>query len=454
MRRLRRKHGDGGFSLIELLVVLAVLPIIVAALSIAIIAMLNLQGSTTNSLADSSDAQTVSAYYEQDVQSASNITTSATTTQCGPGTQILGLEWNLNPQTSQYASVVSYVEVGTTPNLSLVRQFCAAGYSATPTSRSYVSHDLPTGPLVPTITPSTDAAGASAGWFSAIGLQGISLSVAEPGSKFTYTLFSVPRTSVSASQLTGVGTPTASCNFATPTTGTYASTLCFVDFSSYNYLSTSHTCPGNPALGQWMTAAIVNTPYTLSFCILSSATPSTSTGTLCNTGTGPQYPATVVPCPLPTYFAAPASEAFLGNNGFYTGVPGKPALYENAEGTTASVTISNIQLLNSNGATATGWELVTGDAESTDAGESMTWTSDQLLNLLPNSATSPIGNACAYPMPGQGLTGAGTSVVTCKSSVNSDKTGTVMLEAAAPTKLSVQMVGTGLEAMFMGVLLP
>jgi prepilin-type N-terminal cleavage/methylation domain-containing protein len=447
MSRLRRKHAESGFSLIELLVVLAVLPIIVAALSIAIIAILNLQGSTTNSLADSADAQTVSAYYEQDVQSASNITTSASATPCGPGTQILGLEWNLNPQTGQYQSVVSYVEVGTAPNLSLVRQFCAAGPSATPTSRSYVSHDLPSGPIVPTITPSSDVAGAAAGWISAVGLQGVSLSIAEPGSKFTYTLFSVPRTSVSASQLTGVGTPTASCNFATPTTGTYASTLCFVDFSTYNYLSASHTC-------QTMTAAIVNTPYTLSFCILSSVLPTPSTGRACSATTGPIYAATVIPCPLPTYFDAPTSEAFLGNNGFYTGVPGDPALYENAEGSTATVTITKIQLLNSNGNPATGWELITGDAESTDSGESMTWTSDQLLNLLPNSPTSPYGNACPYPNPGQGLTGVGTSDVTCKASVSSDKTGTVMLEAAAPTQLTVQMVGTGLEAMFMGVLLP
>jgi prepilin-type N-terminal cleavage/methylation domain-containing protein len=444
---LQRKHADDGFSLIELLVVLAVMPIIVAALSIAIIAMLNFQGSTSNSLADSADAQTVSAYYEQDVQSATNITTSSTATPCGPGSQILGLEWNLNPQTGQYQSVVSYVEVGAAPNLSLVRQFCTAGPSTTPTSRSYVSHDLPAGPIMPTITPSSDVAAAAAGWISAVGLQGISLSIAEPASKFTYTLFSVPRTSVSASQLTGVGTPTASCNFATPTTGTYASTLCFVDFSSYNYLSPPATC-------QTMTAAIVNTPYTLSFCIHTSATPLTGKGTLCNTGTGPLYAATVVPCPLPTYFAAPASEAFLGNNGFYTGVPGDPALYENAEGSTALVTITQIKLLNSNGNPATGWELVTGDAESTDAGEQMTWSSDQLLNLLPNSSTSPYGNACANPSPGQGLTGVGTSLVTCKASVNSDKTGTVMLEAAAPTMLTVQMVGTGLEAMFMGVLLP
>jgi prepilin-type N-terminal cleavage/methylation domain-containing protein len=435
----RRSHAEGGFTLIELLVVLAVLPIIVAALSIAIITMLNLQQGTTSSVGDSADAQTVSSYYEQDVQSATNITTSSSAMQCGPGTQVLGLEWN--------QSVVSYVEVGASPNLSLVRQYCASGPSATPTSTSYVSHDLPAGPIVPTITPSSDVSPASTGWISAIGVTGVSLSVDQPGSHFTYTLFSVPRTSVSASQLTGVGTPTASCNFATPTTGTYASTLCFVDFSTYNFQSASGKC-------QTMTAAIVNTPYTLSFCILTSATPISSTGRACLANSGPVYAATVIPCPLPTYFDAPTSEAFLGNNGFYTGVPGDPALYENAEGTTASITITKIQLLNSGGNPATGWELVTGDAESTDAGESITWTSDQLLNLLPNSPTSPIGNACPYPAPGQGLTGVGTSEVTCKASVSSDKTGTVMLEAAAPTTLTVQMVGTGLEAMFMGVLLP
>jgi prepilin-type N-terminal cleavage/methylation domain-containing protein len=447
MNARRGSDSEGGFSLVELLVVLAVLPIIVTALSLAIIAMLNLQGSTTHSVADSADAQTVSAYYEQDVQSAAKITTLASATPCGPGTQLLGLEWNLNAQTGQYQSVVSYVEVGSSPNLSLVRQYCASGPSATATSSTYVSHDLPVGLIVPVITPAAKSTAAGSGWTSTVGVTGVSFSVDEPGSSFTYNLFAVPRASVSASQLTGVGTPTASCNFATPTTGTYASTLCFVDFSTYNFQSTSGVC-------QTMTAAIVNTPYTLSFCILSSATPSSSTGRACLANSGPVYAATVTPCPLPTYFDAPTSEAFLGNNGFYTGVPGDPALYENAEGTTASVTITNIKLLDSNGNSATNWELVTGDAESTDGGESITWSSDQLLNLLPNTPTSSIGNACPYPSPGQGLIGVGTSVVTCKASVSSDKTGTVMLEAAAPTKLSVQMVGTGLEAMFMGVLLP
>ncbi len=120
--------------------------------------------------------------------------------------------------------------------------------------------------------------------------------------------------------------------------------------------------------------------------------------------------ASVSPHAIPTYFAPPTSEAFLGNNGFYTGIPAHPALYQTSSGTT-TVTITNIQVLDSNGNPASGWELVTGDAESTDAGESLSWTSNKALNGLPNtnSATAPYGNACAYPSMSRrgGLDGVG-----------------------------------------------
>ena len=147
----------------------------------------------------------------------------------------------------------------------------------------------------------------------------------------------------------------------------------------------------------------------------------------------------------------------MGNNGFYTGIPGDPALYQDpnsgtgyTQGATSYVYITNIKLLDQNGHPASNWELVTGDAETTDAGESMTWTSNQNLTLLPNSLTSLYGNSCLN----NGPTGVGTMSVTCSSSVTSDKTGTVMLEASAPTSLTVTLKGSGLEAMFLGVLLP
>jgi hypothetical protein len=157
---------------------------------------------------------------------------------------------------------------------------------------------------------------------------------------------------------------------------------------------------------------------------------------------------------LPTYNDSPVSEAFLGNNGFYTGVQGNPALYSEVEGSTTTVQLIDIKVLDAVGNPATGWGLVTGDAESTDATESMTWTSDEPLSLIPNSPTSSIGNACAAPVSPDGLTGVGTTTVECRATVPSDKTGTVMLQAPAPTTLTVMMVGQGLEAVFLGLLLP
>jgi hypothetical protein len=188
-----------------------------------------------------------------------------------------------------------------------------------------------------------------------------------------------------------------------------------------------------------MTAGVVNTPYTLKFCL--------------NVAGG-----AVAAAAFPTYFDPPNSEAFLGNNGFYTGVPGNPALYQTTEGTTTTMTITNIQVLDSDGNPATGWYLVSGDAESTDAGESITWTSNQMLNLLPNSPTSQIGNACAAPTVSNplaiSLTATPSTTVECASTVDSDKTGTVMLDSLTPSTLTVVMVGSGLEAIFLGLLLP
>jgi len=217
-----------------------------------------------------------------------------------------------------------------------------------------------------------------------------------------------------------------------------------VDFTNFNY-ATYNVDPNPPnaplatppSSCQQMSADVANTPYVLSFCLSTTS----SAGA-------------VIPYQMPTYFDPGVSESYMGNNGVYTGIPGGPALYQDSEGATSYVYFSNIKLLDSNGNAATSWELVTGDAESTDTGESLTWTSNQPLYLLPDSPTSPIGNACAGSSAPAGLTGVGTTTVTCGASVSSDKTGTVMVEAAAPTTLTVTMVGTGLEAIFLGVLLP
>jgi type II secretory pathway pseudopilin PulG len=452
--RVATARADDGFTLVELLIVCMIIPIIVGALALSLLAILSEGHQTEASISDTADAQTVSAVYETDVMSAVNLTTS-TATQCGPttgATQLLGLEWGYNQQTSQYETVVSYVEINKGTTSALVREYCATGASTTPTSSTTISSDIPTSQPAPTITTvSGYSASPSTSWATAVGVTGVTFSITEPGSNYAYSLTAVPRASTSSSQFAGVVTPTTTCGFATPGTGVYASTLCFANFYGYNgagYNDGYNVVP-NPAGSpltpapsncQTMTEAVPNTPFTLSFCVSTSS----SVGW-------------VVPWQIPTY-ASSSSEAYLGNNGFYTGIPGDPALYQSyssgASGATSYVYITKIKLLDQNGNPASNWELVTGDAETTDAYESITWTSNQDLTLLVNSPTSPYGNSC-----NSGLVGVDTTSVKCSSSVSSDKTGTVMLEASAPTSLTVTLSGggqqgNGLEAMFLGVLLP
>ena len=314
------------------------------------------------------------------------------------------------------------------------------------------SSNFPIGSQVVDSSWATTKCGAVSGWISTAAVTGVTFAITEPASNFSYTLVALPGTSSPSSGLSSItAAPTTGCGFATPGTGTYASTLCFVDFSPWNN-HTGSTCAGG---GRQMSAGITNTSFTLTLCLSVQSKSSSGASILGSAGGGFNG---VTAVPLPTYFAPPTSEAFLGNNGFYTGVPGDPALYTAFQGSTSTVTITSIKLLDSNGNPSTGWDLVTGDAESTDQGESLTWTSDQPLSLLPNSQGSSYGNACAAPTLANpfavDLTVLPSTSVKCDATVNSDKSGTVMLEAPAPTKLTVTMVGAGLQAMFLGVLLP
>jgi type II secretory pathway pseudopilin PulG len=446
------RHGEEGFTLIELIVVCLILPIVAGALVLVLMSAFSLQNNLTNQISDSADAQIVSNIFEKDVGSADLVTTnSLSSPQCGSGTQLLGLEWNLNQSTSTYETVVSYdtVTTGSGSNENLVRMSCTSGASVTPTSSSVVSYDIPLSQGSPTVscaaTASSECAGTpplySTSWVSSQGITGITFNITEPGSHYAYSLVGLPGASEPASAQSTISAPTTQCGFATPGTGTYASTLCFVDFSSWQTQVTKGTgtpCKTTAGAGLVVSAGITNTPYIMSFCLTVGGGPIKAAG-------------------IPTYVAPPTSEAFLGNNGFYTGIPGDPAIYQTNSGTTSQITINNIQVLDANGNQATGWQLVTGDAESTDPTESLTWTANAPLTLLPNTSTSPYGNACAEPTAQNPaavyLTGLGTDTVECAASVSSDKTGTVMLESPTPSSLSVQLVGQGLQAIFVGMML-
>jgi hypothetical protein len=450
--------------------------------------MLSLQTSVSGRLTTSEDSQVVQSSFRNDVQSAQEITTSATSSdQCGSGYQVLGLGWNFNPANHAYQTIVSYVTVpettGSTTTYSLLRQMCTNVTPSSPTqitpvtSSSVVATDfaitLAASEVPPNVYPSSVGTPATSNWTSTSGLTTVSWPISESqgttasAPTYSYTLVASPP--ISSSTVQGgspiTATTQAGCGYAAAGSGTYASSLCLVDFSGLS---------GNNMVAARQGCVELSIPLpggsTLYFCIAISGAP-------------------VAPYALPTW-----TDGFLGNsiNGvpFYSDVPGDPALYQSCEGSSSTcvvngnsvpntwggvttITISDITVVAPDGNPATGWEFVSADAESTDDGESIQWTSNQNMYIIPNnqsvdSASDPIGNACNGGASVSGTLTTSTSStavsaaqifagqpatsITCGGASNGTKTGTLMVESGQPTSMTITMVGTGLEGISFGLL--
>jgi prepilin-type N-terminal cleavage/methylation domain-containing protein len=194
---------ETGFTLIELLIVIVILPIVIGAITVALISVFKLQNATFTSLNATGDAQIVSANFVNDVQSSSSITTDGSSTNPAPcglsgsSVEVVSLKW--------LTSEVSYVETPDASGFSLVRNLCQGAT----TTRTVLSDDVPSG-LKATITcasqPPTVAAECAGtpppyatGWVSAAGVSGVNLTIIESGSHYTDNLTAVPRISTPTS---------------------------------------------------------------------------------------------------------------------------------------------------------------------------------------------------------------------------------------------------------------
>ena len=189
-----RRQCDTGFTLVELLIVLVVLPIVVGAIAYALVATFSLQSGATHRLTNTDDAQVVASTFEKDVQSAALLTVeNGSQYQCGSGgTQLLGLQWT----STSGMVVVSYEEAGSTSPYSLVRNYCTGGVS-TPADTSTLVFNLPANQPPPTYNCSGRCA-AGSGWISAAGVSDVTLAISETNSDtktgaFTYSLVATPR---------------------------------------------------------------------------------------------------------------------------------------------------------------------------------------------------------------------------------------------------------------------
>jgi prepilin-type N-terminal cleavage/methylation domain-containing protein len=183
----RRHRAERGFTLLELLVVITVLPLVVGAIAIALLSVFKLQTTVSSRISGSGNAQIVSSNFVRDVQSAALLTTESAP-QCGTsGTEVLGLSWSASQ------TVVAYVELPEGTGNSLFRRVCVNG-SATPSSSVVVSHNIPLNQQVVLTCASTVAScSASTGWIATAGVSGVTLTIAEPTGGYQYTLTAVPR---------------------------------------------------------------------------------------------------------------------------------------------------------------------------------------------------------------------------------------------------------------------
>lgn len=217
--RQHSSHRDDGMTLVELMVTLLILPMVIGGLAFALVAVFSLQSTVSGRITDSGDAQTLSASFSKDVQSAQALTDSATPT-CGSssGDQLIAFEWgNLS---GNYLNYVSYVSVqnGSATTYSLIRNYCSATPSVAPTSAQTVATDLSatSAAAVPNISCAPTASGcavqARTAWVAAAGITQVTLAVTETQSvvtgssiPFAFALTATPRAlseAVNPTQLT------------------------------------------------------------------------------------------------------------------------------------------------------------------------------------------------------------------------------------------------------------
>ncbi len=450
-----RSEDDSAFTLFELLVTLTILPLVIGALSLGIIAVLSLNSQTTNRFSDTSDAQVVASTYQKDVQSAGYITTdSDSSPQCGAGagTQLLALESVPNLTTGSFQTVISYDAVANGATYSLERLYCSKG-NTTPVSTSILAFDLPTptsktAPLTP---PSIACAvGAEASICSASGQQWtrgyvpaqdigtVSFNVTEPSSTYNFVLAASPAASTSFNSGGVPSTTAATCESTTGLTGPQAGQLCFIDFSGLTQNDIAAASGG----GCYNMSVAIGASDILQFCL---GITSTYAGE------------SVVPSVIP-------SDTYAGlGNSVYAGVGGDPALYMTKiiGSQTLTYALSGFSLVDAaTGLPVTNWTFMSADAETTNSGESITWTSNNPISVVDDAEAgvpqSQIvdGNAC--PVTG----GVGTSTpdtVTCTGTMGSETsalTGAAMVSVLGTNLNSLVVTANNYEAIAFGMFLP
>lgn len=143
--------------------------------------------------------------------------------------------------------------------------------------------------------------------------------------------------------------------------------------------------------------------------------------------------------------AAPSwSGAAFGNSAFI-GIGGTPVLYTDTNATTVTVTLRNISITPPTGVTAvSGWAIVAADAESTNTGETLSFTTNGANWVKVQNVPPPSGST--YPT----LAGVGTATVT-ETGANGTVGSYIFSSNNSPTQVSGTLTAGGLQGVMFAV---
>jgi uncharacterized repeat protein (TIGR01451 family) len=212
------------------------------------------------------------------------------------------------------------------------------------------------------------------------------------------------------------------CSKAASGTGTFAETICWLDFTSFNE-TTSRT-----QAGQRMTITLPG-GYTAAFNVRTADVAGQA-----RTG--------VNPVTLPTW-----SGSALGTGGAYTGITGKPALYTTVSRAAVAMTIDGIVVRDRNNAAVSNFGFVMADAEALNENETLTWSSDVNIDLL--EALKPTANGGCQAAK---TTGLGGKTVSCTGSAQGNGNRALIVKTDSPTRITQQVTSNGLSAFAFGFL--
>jgi uncharacterized repeat protein (TIGR01451 family) len=212
------------------------------------------------------------------------------------------------------------------------------------------------------------------------------------------------------------------CSKANSGSGTFAETICWLDFATFNETTSRSQA------GQTMAITLPG-GYTASFSVRTSDVAGQA-----RTG--------VNPVALPTW-----SGSALGTGGAYTGITGKPALYTTKSQAGVAMTIDNIVVRDRNAAPVSNFGFVMADAEALNENETLTWSSDVNIELL--EALKPTANGGCQASK---TTGLGGKTVSCVGSAQGTGSRALIVKTDSPTRITQQVTSNGLSAFAFGFL--